>query len=148
MSFSKSFKKGNVKNITKSESKSDFNYDANHKFYDFYKGYDEFKEISLDSKYNKMNKFTNLLTKFKNLKPKKAETQLKTEWIMKNVDELYEKYQNAYKNDYDVDELSEAKKKKFGYRQFELFDKTDKKSKLDRETKKDESKLTAIPKWC
>ena len=27
---------------------------------------------------------------------------------MKNVDELYEKYQNAYKNDYDADELSEA----------------------------------------
>ena len=67
---------------------------------------------------------------------------------MKNVDELYEKYQNAYKNDYDVDELSEAKKKKFGYRQFELFDKTDKKSKLERETKKDESKLTVISKWC
>ena len=67
---------------------------------------------------------------------------------MKNVDGLYEKYQNAYKNDYDVDELSEAKKKKFGYRQFELFDKTDKKSKLERETKKDESKLTVISKWC
>ena len=97
MSFSKSFKKDNVKNIAKSESKSDFNYDANYKFYDFYKGYDEFEEISLDSKYNKMNKFTNLLTKFKNLKPKKAETQLKKEWIMKNVDELYEKYQNASK---------------------------------------------------
>ena len=43
---------------------------------------------------------------------------------MKNVDELYEKYYNAYKNDYDADELKEAKKKKFGYRQFELFDKT------------------------
>ena len=70
MSFSKSFKKDNVKNIAKSESKSDFNYDTNHKFYDFYKGYDEFEEISRDSKYNKMNKFTNLLTKFKNLKPK------------------------------------------------------------------------------
>ena len=50
MSFSKSFKKDNVKNIAKSESKSDFNYDANHTFYDFYKGYDEFEEISLDSK--------------------------------------------------------------------------------------------------
>ena len=31
---------------------------------------------------------------------------------MKNVDELYEKYYNAYKNDYDADALSEAKKKK------------------------------------
>ena len=55
---------------------------------------------------------------------------------MKNVDELYEKYYNAYKNDYDNDELNEGKKKKFDNRHFELFDKTDKKSKLDGETKK------------
>ena len=54
---------------------------------------------------------------------------------MKNIDELYEKYYNAYKNDYDNDdELSEGKKKKFDYKQFELFDKTDKKLKLDEET--------------
>ena len=68
---------------------------------------------------------------------------------MKNVDELYEKYYNAYKNDYDNDdELSEGKKKKFDYKQFELFDKTDKKLKLNGETKKDEeSKLTELPKW-
>ena len=74
MSFSKSFKKDDIKNIAKSESKSDFNHDGNHKFYEFYKGYDEFEEMSLDSKYNKMKKFTNL-TKFKNLKPKKTQTQ-------------------------------------------------------------------------
>ena len=31
---------------------------------------------------------------------------------MKNVDELYEKYYNAYKNDYDTDnELNDAKRK-------------------------------------
>ena len=67
---------------------------------------------------------------------------------MKNVDELYEKYYNAYKNDFDNDdELSEAKKKKFDYKQFELFNKTDKKLTLDGETKKDEeSKLTEFPK--
>ena len=67
---------------------------------------------------------------------------------MKNVDELYEKYYNAYKNDYDADELSEPKKKKIDRKQLELFDKTDKKLTLDGETKKDEeSKLTALPKW-
>ena len=55
---------------------------------------------------------------------------------MENVDELYEKYYNVYKNDYDADELSEAKKKKFDYKQFELFDKIDKKLTLDEETKK------------
>ena len=55
---------------------------------------------------------------------------------MKNVDENYEKYYNACKNDYDNAELNQAKKKKFDYRQFKLFDETDKKSKLDEETKK------------
>ena len=55
---------------------------------------------------------------------------------MKNVDELYEKYYNAYKNDYDADELSEAKKKTFYYKQFELGDKKD-----------EEPKLLTLPKW-
>ena len=136
ISLSKSFKKEAVKNIAKGESESDFNYDANHKFYEFYKGYDEFEEMSQDSKNNSMNKFTKLLTKFENLQLKKPETQLKKERIMKNVDELYEKYYNAYKNDYDADELSEAKEKKLDYKQFDLFDKTDKKLTLDGETKK------------
>ena len=54
---------------------------------------------------------------------------------MKNVDELHKKYYNAYKNDYDADGLSDAKKKKFDYKQFELFDETDKKLKLDAEKK-------------
>ena len=91
--------------------------------------------MSLDSTYNKMKKVTNLPINFKNLKPKNQKTQLKKERIMKNVDELYEKYYNAYKNDYDADELSEAKKKKLDYKEFELFDKTDKKLTLDEEIK-------------
>ena len=68
---------------------------------------------------------------------------------MENVDELYEKYYNAYKNDYDNDtELSEGKKKKFDYKQFELFDKINKELTLDGKTKIDEeSELTALPKW-
>ena len=56
---------------------------------------------------------------------------------MKNVDELYKKYYNFYKNDFDNDdELSEAKKKPFDYKQFELFDKTDKELTLDGKQKK------------
>ena len=65
---------------------------------------------------------------------------------MKNVDELYKKYYNAYKSDYETDgELNEAKKKKFDDNQFKLVDKTNKELKLDEETK--ELKLTALPKW-
>ena len=115
---------------------SDFDYDSKDSFYKFYKEYNEVEEMSLDSQYNKIKKFTNLLTIFKNLKPENPKTHFKKERIMKNVDELYEKYHNAYKKDYDPDELSKTKKKKFDYRQFELFDKTVNELKLNRETKK------------
>ena len=69
--------------------------------------------MSLDSKYNRINEFNTRLDKFKALKSIKPETQLKKEQVMKNVDGLYKKYYNTYKNDYDADdELSEAKKKR------------------------------------
>ena len=43
---------------------------------------------------------------------------------MNNVDELYKKYYNAYKNDYDTDdELTEDKKKKYDYKQFKIDNK-------------------------
>ena len=114
---------------------SDFNCDGKYKFNRFYKQCDEFEETSLDSKHNKIKEFNKKLNEFKVLKPIKSEIQDKKERSMKNVDELYEKYYNFYKNDFDNDdELSEAKKKKFDYKQFELFDKTDKKLKLDEET--------------
>ena len=56
-------------------------------FYRFYKGYNDFKEIPLDSKHNRMNEFNKLLTSFKNIETKKPETQLKKEQIIKNVNE-------------------------------------------------------------
>ena len=65
---------------------------------------------------------------------------------MKNVDEFYKKYYNAYKNDYDVEELCEAKKKKCDYKQSELFDETDKKLTLDGETRKWRAKTDWIAK--
>ena len=55
---------------------------------------------------------------------------------MKNVDELYKKYYNAHKSDYDTNgELKEDKKKKFDYKQCELGDEINKKPKLDEKTK-------------
>ena len=68
---------------------------------------------------------------------------------MKNVDEFYEKYCNAYKNDYDNDdELNEGKKNKFNYRKFELFDEIDKKSKLDEETENSFKDIENQKKKC
>ena len=67
--LNKALKKDGVKSIAK--SKSDFNYDSNHTFYIFYKGYDEFEEMSLDSKYNRMKEFDKPLIGFKTVKTKK-----------------------------------------------------------------------------
>ena len=53
MPFSKGFEKDKAKNGAKTES--DFNYDKKHRFYIFYKGHDEFEEMSLDSKYFLLN---------------------------------------------------------------------------------------------
>ena len=59
-----------------------------------------------------MKEFNKLFLNFKSVKTKKTETQLKKERIMKNVDELYKNYYNAYKSDFDTDdELAENKKK-------------------------------------
>ena len=76
MSLSKSSKKDNVKNIANREC--DFNYDSKHSFYRFYKECNEFEENSQDSKYKKIKKNNNnLLTIFKNLKPKNSKTLIK-----------------------------------------------------------------------
>ena len=70
--LSKSFKKDEVKNIAKSES--DFYYDSKHTFFEFYKGYDELEELSLDSKYKKMKKSNKIFIIFKGIKPGKPNT--------------------------------------------------------------------------
>ena len=70
---------------------SNFNYDSNYRFHKLFKGYDEFKEMSLDSKYNRMNEFNKLFINFKALRPKNPKMQVKKERIMKNVNEFYEK---------------------------------------------------------
>ena len=50
------------------------------------------------------------------------------------------------KSDFDTnDELTEDKKKKFDYKQFEIDDIISKESKLDEKTK--ELELTELPKW-
>ena len=71
MSLSKAFKKDEVKSVAK--SKSDFNYDSNHDFYKFYKGYDEFGEMSLDSKRNRTKGFNKIFISFKSVKIKQTE---------------------------------------------------------------------------
>ena len=65
------FKKDEVKSVAK--SKSGFNYDSKHTFYKFYRKYDEFEEMSLNSKQNRMKNFDKRLIDFKAIKTKKIE---------------------------------------------------------------------------
>ena len=80
MSLNKAFKKDEVQKLGK--SKSDFNCYSNLTFFQFYKRNDEFKHMSLGFKYTVMKNFNKRLIKFKNVKPKKSETQLKKERIV------------------------------------------------------------------
>ena len=69
------FKKDEVKSVAKSTS--GFNYDSKHTFNRFYRGYDEFEEMSLNSKYNRMKNFNELFINFKAIKTKKENTTQK-----------------------------------------------------------------------
>ena len=61
-----------------------------------------------------MANFYKRLIAFKNVKPRVKKSE--EEWIMKNVDELYEKYHYLYKSAYENDnEFNEDKKKNFDY---------------------------------
>ena len=103
-----------------------------------------FKEIWLDSRYKiGWKNLINSLLALKLLKQRNT-TQKRANYEKRY--ELHEKYYNAYKSDYDTDdELNEAKKKMFDYKQFQLDNKIDKESKLDEEKK--DLKLTALPIW-
>ena len=106
------------------KSKSDFNYDKNHKFFKFCRDFNDFKNMSLDSKYKKMEKFNYLLGRFKEVKTnkKKTDKEAKKERILKYVITLYKNLYDIYKNDYDSkDELSEAKKRRFDHKQIKTI---------------------------
>ena len=99
MSLNEAFKRDEAKCITK--TKIDFYYDSRHTFFEFYKRIEEFKDMSLSSKYIVMKNFSKRLIKFKNIKPTKSETQLKRKQIMENVAEIYRKYYDVYKDEDD-----------------------------------------------
>ena len=88
MSLSKAFRKDKVKSVAK--RKSDFNYDSNHPFFEFSKRIDEFKDISLGSKYTIMKNYNKRFIKFKNVQPTKSETRLKKERIIKMLKKFTE----------------------------------------------------------
>ena len=52
------------------ENESDYNYDNNFAFYNFYRDFQNFKDRSIESKYNDISNFYKTLNEFKNHKTK------------------------------------------------------------------------------
>ena len=93
------------------KNESDYNYDNNFGFYKFYKDFQNFKDMSLESKYNDISKFYTALNEFKNHKTNTDETQQHKNKVITNVVTLYNNYFDSYK-------------KAFNETRNETFDKT------------------------
>ena len=93
------------------KNESDYNSDNNFAFYKFYRDFQNFKDTSLESKYNDINKFYKTLNEFKNHKTNTDETQQRKNKVINNAVTLYNNYFDSYK-------------KTFNETRNETFDKT------------------------
>ena len=80
--------------------------------------------MSLDSKYNEMTDFHELLNSFINThKATNTETSFHKNRILSYVKPLYDKYFNTYKNNYNSKKVKEEEKRGRDYKRFEIIDK-------------------------
>ena len=91
----------NVSNVKKNSSyiknESDYNYDNNFTFYKFYRDFQNFKDRSLESRYNDISKFCRVLNEFKNHNTNTDETQQHKNTVINNAVTLYNNYYDFYK---------------------------------------------------
>ena len=67
------------------KNESDYNYDNNFAFYKFYRDFQNFKDRSLESKYNDISKFYKTLNEFRNHKANTDETQQHKNKVINNA---------------------------------------------------------------
>ena len=92
------------------KNESDCNYDF--KFYKFHRDFKKFKRMSLGCKYDEINDFYGLLNAFINTHEVTiTETKDRKDRIMKNVKQLYNKYFDTYKKNYNSEKMKKTKKK-------------------------------------
>ena len=76
--------------------------------------------MSLGSKYDEMNDFYTLLNAFINThEATTTETKILKDRIMNNVKQLYNKYLDTYKNNYDSEKVKDEEKRGRVCKQFE-----------------------------
>ena len=99
------------------KNESDFNYDSRYAFYRFDRDFKKFKRMSLGSKYGEMNDFYTLLNAFINThEATTTETKDRKDRIMKNVNQLYNKYFDTYKKNYDSEKVKDEEKRGRDYK--------------------------------
>ena len=101
--------------------------------------------MSLGSKYGELKEFYKLLSDFKNHKPLTTKTKDREDRIIKNVNQLYNKYFDNYKNNNDSEKVKDEEKRGRDYKRFEIIDNGDQESKP---TKKEETETKKNnPRW-
>ena len=94
--------------------------------------------MSLGSKYDEMNDFYEHLNAYINThKATSTKAKNRKNRIMKNVNQFYNKYFDAYKKNYDSETVKDEEKRGHDYKQFEIIDNGDQENKS---TKKEETK--------
>ena len=95
----------------------------------------------LGSKYGEMNDFYTLLNAFINThEATTAETKICKDTIMKNINQLYNKYFNTYKKNYYSEKVKVEEKKRRNYKHLEIIDNGDKEPKSTKKKKRPRKK--------
>ena len=123
------------------KNESDYNYNSKCAIYEFYRDFKKFLKMLLDSKYDVINDFYKLLNPFINThKAIITETKDRKDKIMNHVKPPYANYFDASKKNYDNKELTDEDKKKYGYKQLEIFYNKDQRPKLTEKEKTETKK--------
>ena len=98
-------------------------YNSQHSFKKF-EDIDEFKELSLDSMFKKLNYFLKTFNKLKTVNPQTNENKVLKSKVLDNVGDLFNEVYYVYKDKYneEKDGLNTKNKKLFYYKKLRLTD--------------------------
>ena len=98
-------------------------YNSQHSFAKF-KDIDEFKELSLDSMYKRLNDFQKRFNKLKNVTPQTYENKDLQEKVLNDIGDLFNELYYIYKDRYNEEKngLNTKDKTKFYYKKLKLTD--------------------------
>ena len=95
-------------------SESGFYYNSTYNFCRFYRDFGKFKKMaSLDSKRSELIKFLKLFRDFKDFEPPGDDSKKLKNKVMNKTHQLSNRYLNAYKKEFDSEDLHETDKKTF-----------------------------------